>query len=122
MFSQRLHYRKQLLPRNVRIKDRGCNYQIRSLEERPHEPENHSTKEVMPISWVLLSLMEGQLNWLYKGFPGGTSGKELTCQCSRHKKREFYPWVWKILLRSTWQPTPIILSAESHGQEEPGKP
>ena len=30
------------------------------------------------------------------GFPGGTSGKEYTCQCRRHKKRGFDPWVQKI--------------------------
>ena len=29
------------------------------------------------------------------GFPGGTSGKELTCQCRRHKRSRFNPWVGK---------------------------
>ena len=36
------------------------------------------------------------------GFPGGTSGKELTCQCWRHKRHRFDPWVWKILWRKAW--------------------
>ena len=27
------------------------------------------------------------------GFPGGTSGKEPTCQCRRCRRHEFYPWV-----------------------------
>ena len=27
---------------------------------------------------------------------GGVSGKEPTCQCRRHKRSEFYPWVGKI--------------------------
>ena len=31
-------------------------------------------------------------------FPGGTSGKEPTCQCKRHKRRGFDPWVGKIPL------------------------
>ena len=28
-------------------------------------------------------------------FPGGASGKEPTCQCKRHKRRGFDPWVGK---------------------------
>ena len=30
------------------------------------------------------------------GFPGGASGKEPTCQCGRHKRQGFDPWVGKI--------------------------
>ena len=51
-----------------------------------------------------------------KGFPGGTSGKEPTCQCRRHKRSWFHPWVGKVLWRRKWQPTPIFLPGESHGQ------
>ena len=29
------------------------------------------------------------------GFPGGTSGKECSCQCKRHKGGKFYPWSWE---------------------------
>ena len=31
-----------------------------------------------------------------EGFPGGASGKELACQCRRHKRHGFNPWVKKI--------------------------
>ena len=31
-----------------------------------------------------------------QGFPGGTSVKQPTCQCRRHKRRRFNPWVMKI--------------------------
>ena len=31
-----------------------------------------------------------------KGFPGGISGKEPSCQCRRHKRHELDPWVEKI--------------------------
>ena len=51
-----------------------------------------------------------------RGFPGGTSGKELTCQCRRQKRRGFNPWVRKIPWRRKWQPTPIFLPGKSHGQ------
>ena len=50
------------------------------------------------------------------GFPGGTSGKEPTCQRRRHKRCGFDRWVGKIPWRRTWQPTLVFLSGESHGQ------
>ena len=49
-------------------------------------------------------------------FPGGTSGKEPACQCRRCKRGWFSPWVRKIPWRRKWQPTPVFLPAESHGQ------
>ena len=51
-----------------------------------------------------------------KGFPGGTGGKEPACQCRRHKTCRFDPWIGKIPWRRKWQPTPIFLPGESHGQ------
>jgi len=50
------------------------------------------------------------------GFPGGTSGKETACQCRRHRRHGFDPWVEKIPWRRAWQPTPVFLPRESHGQ------
>ena len=52
----------------------------------------------------------------HEGLLGGASGKEPPCQCRRHKKCEFDPWVRKIFWRRTWQPTPVLLPGESHGQ------
>ena len=46
----------------------------------------------------------------------GTSGKEPACQCRRHKRLRFNPWVRKITWRRAWQPTPIFLRGESHGR------
>ena len=43
-------------------------------------------------------------------------GKEPTCQFRRCKRRRFSPWVGKIPWRRTWQPTPVFLPGESHGQ------
>ena len=57
-----------------------------------------------------------RLNWLNWSFPGGTSGKEPTCQCRRHKRQGFTLWVGKIPWRRAWQPTPVFLPGESHGQ------
>ena len=44
--------------------------------------------------------------------PGGASGKEPICQCRRHKRHGFDPWVG----RRAWQPIPVLLPGESHGQ------
>ena len=48
-------------------------------------------------------------------FPGGTSGKESTCQCKRSKRSRVPPWVGKIPWRRKWQPTPAFLPGKSHG-------
>ena len=61
------------------------------------------------------------MNWQIKvgmytlpGFPGGLSGKEPACQCRRHKRGGFDPWVRKISWRRKY--TPVLLPRESHGQ------
>ena len=45
--------------------------------------------------------------------PWWLSGKEPTCQCRR---LGFDPWVGKFPWRRKWQPTPVFLPGESHGQ------
>ena len=48
--------------------------------------------------------------------PRWHSGKEHAYQCRRHKRRVFHPWVGKIPWRRKWQPTPVFLPGDSHGQ------
>ena len=50
------------------------------------------------------------------GFPGSASSNDPTCQCKRHKRLEFHPWVGKIPWRRERQPAPAFLPGESHGQ------
>ena len=53
-----------------------------------------------------------------------TSGKESACQCrrlKRLKRHRFDPWVRKIPWRRAWQPSPVFLPGESHGQTEPSR-
>ena len=38
--------------------------------------------------------------------------KEPACQCRRHKRCGFDPWVWKIPWRRAWQPTPVCLPGD----------
>ena len=54
---------------------------------------------------------------MYMGFPGGTSGKEFTCQFRRHKRYRFNPWVGKVHWKRAWQPAPVFLPGEFHGQK-----
>ena len=56
-----------------------------------------------------------------QGFPDGVSGKEPSCQCRRHKRCRFDPWVRKILWRRAWQPTPVFLPWRIPWTEEPGE-
>ena len=49
--------------------------------------------------------------WL--GFPGNSDGKEFFQECRRPR---FDPWVGKIPWRMEWQPTPVFLPGEFHGQ------
>ena len=37
-------------------------------------------------------------------------------QCRKHERQGFYPWVGKIPWRRKWQPTPIFLPGEPHGE------
>ena len=45
--------------------------------------------------------------------PRSHSGKESTCQCRRHGVN---PWVERILWSRKWQPAPVFLPEEFHGQ------
>ena len=49
------------------------------------------------------------------GFPGGTSGKESSCQCRRCKRYSFNPWIGKIRWRRKWQLTSLFLTGKFHG-------
>ena len=47
------------------------------------------------------------------GLPEWLGSEEPTCQCRR---RRFNPWVRKIARSRKWQPTPVFLPGEFHGQ------
>ena len=53
------------------------------------------------------------------GFSRWLSGKEPACQCRRHKRHGFDPWVGRILCRRKWQPTPVFYPGKSQGQRSP---
>ena len=67
-----------------------------------------------PGSGWLPRVLDGP-SLLLRGFPGGTSGKEPTCQCRSHKKCRFDPWVGR-----AWLPSSSILTWRIPWTEEPG--
>ena len=68
----------------------------------------------VPPPEILVYWEEDWRSW--EGFPGGLSGNKSTCQC---KRRGFNPWVGKIPWQRKWQPTPVFLPGEFHGQRSP---
>ena len=50
---------------------------------------------------------------LFTGIPVGSDGKQSACNTGRPG---FNPWVGKIPWRRAWQPTPVLLPGEAHGQ------
>ena len=68
---------------------------------------SHKKNEIRPFS----------VTWKDLGFPRWPSGKETTCQCRRHKRCRFDPWVRK---REEGMATnPGVLSQRIPWTEEP---
>ena len=103
--------------------------------DRQGSPSTHSLDSLFSLSYqgahlllVLPSLPSGApvllkitaLPYGKWGFPGGTSGKEPACQCRKHKRWEFDPWVRKISGSRKWQRTLVFLPGECPWTDEPG--
>ena len=58
-----------------------------------------------------------QVKNIYMGFPRGSVVKESYCQGRSCRRHQFDPWVQKIPWRRKWQPTPVFLPGEPHGQK-----
>ena len=50
------------------------------------------------------------------GLPRWLSGKEFSCQCRRHRRLRFDPWVRKMPWSGKWQPISVFLPGKSCGQ------
>ena len=50
------------------------------------------------------------------GFPGDASGKFLACQCRRHKRHRFNPWIRKVPWRRARHPLQCSCLENPHGQ------
>ena len=58
----------------------------------------------------IASIISGKI---LPNYPWWLNGKESASQCRKHV---FSPWTGKILWRRKWQPTPVFLPGEFHGQ------
>ena len=65
--------------------------------------------------WEILKELAA-IYWQDRASQVAIGGKEPTCQCRKHKRHGFDPWFGKIPWRREWQPTPVFLTGESHGQ------
>ena len=86
----------------------------RKLDKEPLAFKTARNTFLLFLSRSLWEFDRVALRW---GFSGGASGQEPACQ-RRSLKRcgSGLPWVGKIFWRRAWQPTPVFLSGESHGQ------
>ena len=50
------------------------------------------------------------------GFPGGLAGKQSTCNAGDARDAGLIPGLGRSPGGRTWQPSPVILPGESHGQ------
>ena len=72
------------------------------------------------VKVIFISLNKSIITVHQWGFPDGTSGKEPTCQCRRHKRFRFNPWVGKTPLEEDTAPHSSILDRRISWTEEPG--
>ena len=87
----------------------GAGYKVLG-EGRGRERETSRHRLVSQLrtevwKYGLCEMMHARHRWL--------RGKEAACQCRSH---EFNPWSWKIPSRGKWQPSPVFLPEEPHGQ------
>ena len=68
---------------------------------------------LLAISLFLPLSLEWLPTLIFLGFPGGSDSKRIHLPCGRSG---IDPWVGKIPWRRKWQPTPVCLPGESHGQ------
>ena len=53
---------------------------------------------------------------IWRGFPGGSVGKNPSASARRRRRWGFNPWVGKTPWRRKWQLTPVFLPEKSRGQ------
>ena len=77
---------------------------LQSVKTRPGD-DCGSYHELLIAKFRLKLKKAGRIT----GIPRWLSGKEYACQCRRHRRRGFDPWVKKIPWMRKWQFTPIFL-------------
>ena len=85
-----------------------------------------ASKREKPVVFLsFFSFLDMELSCFFLVFtanmdlPWWLSGKEPICQCKRHRRHGFDPWVRKMPQRRACQPTPVFLPGKSPWTEEP---
>ena len=114
---QLIGWRRGLMKRSQRWSDTLC------LDEQKNIGAINMNTMIRDNSYLELHEKCGSGNWvlngtyeLVKGLPRWCNGKESACPCRRWERWGFNPWVRKIPWIRKWQPTPVFLPGESHGQ------
>ena len=77
--------------------------------------DNKSSSIVVELEFIDIYGVLLLCQIIREAFQVALAVKKLPCQ-NRHKRHRFDPWVGKIPWRRAWQPTPVFLLGESHGQ------
>ena len=95
-------------------------YPLKKKKKNEENTQNlnllHVRKWVVPKEGNLLYKTSFASLYDISSLPRWLRGKEATCQCRRHRRREFNPWVRKIPWNRKLQSTPAFLPGEFHGQ------
>ena len=65
---------------------------------------------------VTRQILWNKVSMSFIGILMGYVEYEPLCQCRRHERHGFAPWVRKMPWRSAWQPTPVFFPGESQGR------
>ena len=68
---------------------------------------------------IIIILCESWYKRIHRSCFSGGSGREYACHFRRCGRHRFGPWIGRIPWRRKWQPTPVFLPGESHGQWRP---
>ena len=123
----------------------GCVQLCNSMDCSPLASAAHGIPQARILEWVAIPFSRGPFqpwDWTrvsciagrfftvwatrlafiisFKHFPGGTSGKEFTCQCRRCKRCGFNSWVGKISLEKEMATCSNILAWKIPRTEELG--
>ena len=80
----------------------------------PGSPNIHCHFDMAEDHWPMTAITFLLDAGLRLGIPGDASGTSLPMR--GYKRRGFHLWVRKIIWKRAWQPTPVFLPGESHGQ------
>ena len=117
---------------NVVLRSSGSLFpQSRPVSKLPYNKRKHDYMKLLVLLsclkmpsqfdgcflFPLSSNKKGGVGGLRRGLPGWLNGKEPACQCRRHRRYDFHPWVGKTPWKRKWQPTPVFLPGKFHGQK-----